>query len=210
MESADEKKIIERCCEGDQSAWDIVFDTHYDPVSRYVFQMASDLSQEDVEEICQEAFLSAVRNLSRFSGKCRLQTWLFQIAANKARDYREKRQAAKRGGGSVSISLDAPVEEGGDPHRHLELAGNVKSPAETMMADERALLIREALDRLGEPCREIIELKFFGDMSSDEIGNLLNLNPKTVSSRLSRCMEKLGAVLKGQFHRENDSKIPVQ
>lgn len=209
MELQDEERLIARCCRGEQGAWDQVFETHYDAVARYVFQMASDLSHEDVEEICQEAFLSAVRNLARFSRKCRLQTWLFQIAANKARDYREKRQAAKRGGGVAPISLDAPLDESGESTRHLEIPHHAPTPDEAMANDERLSSVRLALDELGNPCREIIELRFFGDLSAEEIGKALRLNPKTVSSRLSRCMEKFSGVLKARFRRERESGISV-
>ena len=48
-----------------------------------------------------------------------------------------------------------------------------------------------ALERLGEPCREIIELRYFGDLSYEELARALELNPKTVSSRLSNCLDKL-------------------
>lgn len=209
MELPDEEKLIARCCAGEQAAWDVVFDTHYDPVARYVFQMASDLTHEDVEEICQEAFLSAVRNLGRFSRKCRLQTWLFQIAANKARDYREKRQAAKRGGGATQISLDAPLDENGDATRHLEIPHGAPTPDEVVVMDERLASVREALHEMEQPCREIIELRFFGDLSAEEIGKLLGLNPKTVSSRLSRCVERLGGILKARFRREGEPRVPV-
>ena len=53
---------------------------------------------EDTEEICQETFLSVIRNLESFHGESRFQTWLFRIAANKARDYREapKRRQTRR------------------------------------------------------------------------------------------------------------------
>ena len=64
-------------------------------------------TREDAEEICQEVFLSVIRNLDSFHGESQFQTWLFRIAANKARDYRERRNAAKRGGGQNPISLQA-------------------------------------------------------------------------------------------------------
>ena len=62
---------------------------------------------EDAEEICQEVFLSVIKNIDSFHGGSQFQTWLFRIATNKARDYRERRHAAKRGGGQTTISLDA-------------------------------------------------------------------------------------------------------
>ena len=64
-------------------------------------------------------------------------------------------------------------------------------PDALLQIAETSHLVRESLDRLGEPCREIIELRYFGDLSYDEIAAELRLNPKTVSSRLSKCLDRL-------------------
>jgi RNA polymerase sigma-70 factor (ECF subfamily) len=102
-----EAELIARCRRGDAEAWDELFDRHYAAAGRFVFQLGHDFSREDVEEICQEVFLSVIRNLQSFHGGSQFQTWLFRIAANKARDYRQRRQAAKRGGGQAPLSLQA-------------------------------------------------------------------------------------------------------
>ena len=82
--------------------------------ARFVFQLSGDFSHEDTEEICQETFLSVVRNLGSFQGKSSFQTWLLRIAANKAMDFRGKSRAEKRGGSMVHFSLDG-AHEGLDP-----------------------------------------------------------------------------------------------
>ena len=112
MDVAVERELIQRCQAGEPDAWDELFAEHYAAVGRYVFQLSSTFTREDCDEVCQEVFLSVVKNLDRFGGKSRLQTWLFRIAANKARDYRAKQVAAKRGGGQVPLSLQAEDEEG--------------------------------------------------------------------------------------------------
>jgi RNA polymerase sigma factor (sigma-70 family) len=71
------------------------------------------------------------------------------------------------------------------------------------MNAEQAALVRESLDRLGEPCREIVELRYFGDLSYEELSATLNLNAKTVSSRLSKCLDRLEEIAKKIFSREN-------
>ena len=68
---------------------------------------------------------------------------------------------------------------------------------------EACQLVRQSLDQLGEPCREIIELRYFGDLSYAEIAAELRLNPKTVSSRLSKCLDQMGMIAKEIFPREN-------
>ena len=63
--------------------------------------------------------------------------------------------------------------------------------------------MRECLDRIGDPCREIIELRFYGDLSYDEIASALALNVKTVSSRLSKCLDRHGDIARRVFAAGN-------
>jgi len=56
MQSDPEAVLIARCRRGEAAAWEELFDQHYAAAGRFVFQLAPDLSREDVEEICQERF----------------------------------------------------------------------------------------------------------------------------------------------------------
>src|SRR6201986_2590286 len=183
--SVSEAQIIAGCRAGNTAAWDSLFDKYYATVARFVFQLSGDFSHEDTEEICQETFLSVVKNLSSFQGRSSFQTWLLRIAANKAMNYREKARAAKRGGKAVHISIDAGRT---DDELPFDPPSGNPGPDSLLQTAESYQLVRESLDRLGEPCREIIELRYFGDLSYDEIAAELRLNPKTVSSRLSKCL----------------------
>ena len=83
-------------------------------------------------------------------------------------------------------------------------------PDEFLMNAESAGLVRESLDQLGEPCREIVELRYFGDLSYEELSATLKLNPKTVSSRLSKCLDRLEEIMRKIFSRENpDFSRPI-
>jgi RNA polymerase sigma-70 factor (ECF subfamily) len=165
-----------------------------------VFQLSGDFSHEDTEEICQETFLSVVRNLSLFQGRSSFQTWLLRIAANKAMDYREKMRAAKRGGNAVHISIDAGRT---DDELPIDPPSRNPGPDALLQIAETSRLVRESLDRLGEPCREIIQLRYYGELSYNEIAAELRLNPKTVSSRLSKCLDRLLNIAKEIFPPDN-------
>ena len=200
-----ETALLARCRRGDADAWDELFDRHYAAAGRFVFQLGAQFTREDVEEICQEVFLAVIKNLNSFQGGSQFQTWLFRIAANKARDFREKQVAAKRGGGSVPLSLNAEDAETGltiDPPSHAP------SPDVDLLNVENVALVRTALDRLEAPCREIIELRYFGDLSYEDISATLALNAKTVSSRLSKCLDKLEAIARRIFSGEQTGAIP--
>jgi RNA polymerase sigma-70 factor, ECF subfamily len=202
---ASEAELLARCRRGEAEAWDELFDLHYAAACRFIFQLSPDFSREDSEEVCQEVFLSVIKNLGSFEGESQFQTWLFRIATNKARDFREKRIAAKRGGTQTPVSLQAENPETGltlDPPDHSP------APDEQLMNAERMTLVRESLDQLDEPCREIVELRYLGDLSYEELSATLKLNPKTVSSRLSRCLDRLEEIARKTFMREKPDVFP--
>jgi RNA polymerase sigma-70 factor (ECF subfamily) len=194
-----EDQMIAKCRAGNAAAWDSLFDRYYATVARFVFQLSGDFSHEDTEEICQETFLSVVRNLSSFQGRSSFQTWLLRIAANKAMDYREKTRAVKRGGNAVHIPIDA----GTNDEPPIDPPSGNPGPDALLQIAETSRLVRESLDRLGEPCREIIELRYFGQLSYDDIAAELRLNPKTVSSRLSKCLDRLLIIAEEIFPPDN-------
>ncbi len=191
-----ETELIQRCRAGESEAWDVLFDTYYAIVARFVFQLSADFSHEDTEEVCQETFLSVVRNLDSFQGKSAFQTWLLRIAANKAMDFRQKTHAAKRGGYSVHLSLEGQSDGERPP---LDPPTPRLGPDGLLLQAETCRLVRQSLDRLSQPCREIIELRYYGDLSYDDIAAELRLNPKTVSSRLSKCLARLSTIAKEFF-----------
>lgn len=205
MNPDEEKNLLAECRRGSASAWDELFDRHYDASARFIFQLGSDFSREDAEEIAQETFLAVINNLNSFHGESQFQTWLFRIAANKARDFREKRLAAKRGGGAATISLNAEDAETG---LTIDAPSHAPAPDASMDAAERFALLRRAVERLDEPCREIVELRYFGDLSYEEISATLRLNSKTVSSRLSKCLDKLEQFARKLFSEDNAGVFP--
>ena len=195
--------LIEKCRAGERGAWDSLFDKYYPVAARFVFQLSGEFSHEDTEEICQETFLAVVRNLGSFQGRSSFQTWLLRIAANKAMDFREKSRAVKRGGSVLHLSLDHGATEADPP---IDPPSQNPGPDRLLQIAETCQLVRQSLDRLGESCREIIELRYFGDLSYGDIATELRLNPKTVSSRLSKCLDRLAAIAKEIFPLE--SRLP--
>jgi RNA polymerase sigma-70 factor (ECF subfamily) len=194
-----EADLLARCRRGDAAAWDELFGRHYAAAARFIFQLGHDFSREDTEEICQETFLAVIKHLESFHGQSQFQTWLFRIAGNKARDHRERQWAAKRGGGQVTVSLQAEDPETG---LAIDPPSGAPGPDGVLAGAERAALVRKALEHVSEPCREIIELRYFADLSYEEISAALELNPKTVSSRLSKCLDRLESLVKQIFAGE--------
>lgn len=205
MGPENEDDLLDRCREGEEAAWAELFERFYPATARFVHQLSHEFTAEDTEEICQETFLAVIRKLDSFNGKCQFQSWLFRVAGNKARDYLERQAALKRGGGLKPLSLDAE-----DPHTGLrpDIAAAQPTPDAALLHTENLALVKVALSTLDPPCREIIELRYFGDLGYDEISQLLNLNPKTVSSRLSKCLDKLEKVAAHLLKGDNAAVYP--
>jgi RNA polymerase sigma-70 factor (ECF subfamily) len=160
-----ESQLLARCLHGDAVAWDELFDLHYAPAGRFVFQLSSDFTAEDVEEICQETFLTVIKSLQTFQGAVSFKPGCSASRANKAHDYRQKQSAAKRGGGQITVSLDAE-----DPNGFvIDPPASAPGPDYSLINSEDAGLITRALEELGGPCREVIELRYFADLSYEEI-----------------------------------------
>ena len=206
MSSDAEHELIARCRRGEAEAWSSLFEEHYGPTARFIFQLSPDFTQEDVEEMAQEVFLSVVKNLGAFSARSRLQTWIFRIALNKARDYRTRQCALKRGGGLAPVSLQAEDFETGLP---LDPPSEGPGPVETLLRSEKLALVAKALGQLSRTCREIVALRYFGGLSYEEIGRELKLNPKTVGSHLSKSLDRLAVILGRWLAREETPPVPV-
>jgi RNA polymerase sigma-70 factor, ECF subfamily len=202
-----ETALLSRCLRGEPDAWDALFDLHYGPASRFIFQLGYNFSAEDVEEICQDVFLTVIKSLNTFKGQSQFQTWLFRIAANRARDFRQRENAAKRGGGLHPLSLNG--RESAEDSPPLDPASPLPGPDVCLLNSEQILLVGRALEQLGGPCQEIIELRYFADLSYEEIAASLQLNQKTVSSRLSKCLDKLERVARTVLARENEI-VPIR
>jgi RNA polymerase sigma-70 factor (ECF subfamily) len=184
-----ESELIRRCLRGDETAWSSLFDAYYDPLYCFIFRQSPFLAPEQVEDLCQETFSAVVQNLKSFEGRSGLKTWIFQIALHRYRDWLDQVMAAKRGSGKMNLSLDAEDPETGLTRQVADRS--VSSPSQEIIKHERRSEIVEYLKDLGGDCEEIIRLRYFGDLSYEEISEQLKLNVKTVSSRLSKCLSKL-------------------
>src|SRR6266498_3212162 len=141
MGSDAEARLLARCRRGEAAAWDELFEQHYAAAGRFILQLGQDLTREDAEEVCQEVFLSVIKNLDSFHGESQFQTWLFRVAANKTRDYRERRYAAKRGGGLMPVSLQAEDPESG---LTIDPPSSAPAPDISLLSSEKIALVQQA------------------------------------------------------------------
>ena len=148
--------------------------------------------ESEIEDILQEAYLAAYRNLAGFEGRARFSTWLIRIAVNKALDRRRQRSfvvafsaaagAASKGNGAATI----PAHASEDPERQ-----NARR--------ELALLLEAAIDALPDLLRPVYVLRDVDGMSTEETAESLGLEPNTVKTRLHRARSRLRERLADDF-----------
>lgn len=105
------------------------------------------------EEITQETFFKALKNIDKFDGKCKLYVWLCQIAKNTFFTYKKKEKYHENLTETEDILVDSTIEQ-------------------SLLSKESVFKIHKELHSLGEPYKEVFMLRVFGDLSFSQIGCL--------------------------------------
>jgi len=156
---------------------------------RAVLRLAVHLtgSQEDGQDIYQEAFLRAYINLASFRFECSFYTWIYRIVTNLCLDHLRKRSSRSRDL-TTTVSADGEVEDVLDriPDQR---AGT--SPERSLITGELRKNIRRALGRLSPRERTVFELKHYHGMRLRTVAGILNTTEGTVKNTLFRATHKL-------------------
>ena len=137
--------------------------------------------ESEIEDVLQEAYLAAYRNLAEFEGRARFSTWLVRIAVNKALDRRRQRSPVV----ALSDATDAAMTSA--THRD--------DPERQSARRELAMLLEDAIDALPELFRGVYLLREVDGMSVEETAESLGLELNTVKTRLHRARSLLRAQL---------------
>ncbi len=168
-------QLVSRCRAGDAEAWN----EFVERFSRYVYAICSRgfrLAQPDAEDVFQEVFARAFERLSELRSDDAVRPWLAQLTRRLCID--RLRLNAR----------DTPTEADLD-----------EPEADDVLATlDDAMTVRAALDKVGDPCREILDRFFCRDESYHTIGDMLAIPAGTIASRISRCLEKVRVELDGR------------
>ncbi len=137
--------------------------------------------REIAEDLFQETWMRVLLRGAQYNGKARFDTWLFTIARNLVIDLSRKRTMA---------SLDE-MSEGGEDERPFEIAIAGPSPLEQFQSREDCAEVAEVLLKLDSTYREVLVLRFYEELSLDEIANVTRAPLSTVKSRLYRGLAAL-------------------
>ena len=168
------------------------------PHERSVYMMALSFMKNDAdaEDVAQEAFIKAFRNLSTFRGDAKFSTWLISITLNEARN-RLRRQGIVR-----MQSLDEPPDEEGTVSPAL-LRDWREIPSETVEREEVRTLIKRAVETLPEIYRQVFLLRDVEELDVNETAQALSISISNVKVRLHRARMMLQKELAPQLKTIN-------
>jgi RNA polymerase sigma-70 factor (ECF subfamily) len=181
---ADERALIQRCIEGDPSAFEPLVERYRQRVWRLAQQILRD--KEEAWDCAQEAFVRAFHSLPSFRGQSAFYTWLFRITVNVATDRQRARGAQARAFGAERVPEEEWRRTTPDP---------ASGPDAAAAQAEQRERIRHALDALPPRARTIIMLSDIEGLSYREIAEVLRCPIGTVMSRLHNARKRLKAAL---------------
>jgi RNA polymerase sigma-70 factor (ECF subfamily) len=178
------KDQLQRLRAGEETAWGELHRDHYPRLWSSVQRILNNPTLAD--DVVQEAFIKAHRDIRRFEGQSQLGTWLYRIAINQALDTLRKKQRTDRW-----LSFLSPVADE-EANRPSMPDGEVPSRASLGLenADLR-LTITEAMGELSPEHRAVVQLRLIDEISLEETAQLLRCKPGTVNSRLHYACEHL-------------------
>jgi RNA polymerase sigma-70 factor (ECF subfamily) len=168
--------LIARACQGDHEAFRLIFERYSRPIISFIYDMVS--NRELAEELTQETFVRAYRNLRTMREETKLSTWLFGIARNVAR---EALRARVRDNQHVDLE-DTLV---------LGLSDSEPEPVERLLGKELNEVIQRSLAALDEDKRLVFTLKVFQQCSYEEIAKITGFSIPKLKTDLHRARSEM-------------------
>jgi len=181
-------ELVRRAVEtGDQKAFAQLLEQYREPIHFLLLKMVN--NKEDAEDLTIETFTKAFKSLPNFRPDYAFSTWLFRIATNAGIDFIRKKKLK-----TMSIDNAFPNEEGD------EVRINVKSidpnPEQELITTEKAELLRSFVEKLKPRYQILIELRYYKQLSYEEIAEELDMPLGTVKAQLFRARDLLFNVMK--------------
>lgn len=184
--------IIQRCLNGDQSAWDAIVRLYWRRVFNVAYKFVGTYDQ--AEDLTQDVFLKLFKSLDTFDRRANFQTWLVSVSRNLCIDHyrsvRKERETMNRDVDPADLSPASPARS---PHAALERRDRVE-------------LLRTALGLLAPTLRQAVMLRDIQELSYQEIADHLGLPEGTVKSRINRGRTELARQI--QKLREQQDAVP--
>ena len=174
---------------------------HNELVSRYQKKLFSYIyrligNKEEAEDLLQNVFLKVYKYCDNFDTERKFSSWIYRIAHNEAVNY-IKRKSIKK-----FISLEDFVSS----KDRLETKTDAKSPMEVWIGKELRKEMEDALKKLPDKYKEVLEMRYFSEKSYEEIGKVLKKPVNTVGTLINRAKDRLEKVVKASRKSRQKNK----
>ncbi len=184
-ERVDEEGLINLLKRKDQEALKAIMHKYRDRLFAVANRICN--NQADAEEVVQDVFVTALDKIDRFERRSTLATWLYRITVNTALMKLRNQRMVHRNSVPMDDSYTALAEKESRP----VTVGSVRSPDETFMSRELCEQIGRTVDGLPDVYREVFLLRGIQGLSTKEAGEILEVSPAAIKSRLHRSRDLL-------------------
>ena len=178
--------LVDQARLGDQAAYATLMDRYRESI--YFMMMKMVRNADDADDLTIEAFGKAFSRLDQYSPSYAFSTWLFKIASNNCIDFIRKKRVKL-------TSMDTGyTNDEGDSIR-IDAKSSTLDPEESMVHNQKVKHMRTLVSKLKPRYRELVEKRYFEELSYEEIAEELNLPLGTVKAQLFRARDFLAQMM---------------
>jgi RNA polymerase sigma-70 factor (ECF subfamily) len=182
--------LIDRAVQDkDQQAYATLMKRYKKAVYFMILKMIRDA--DDAEDLTMEAFAKAFRNLERFKKDYTFSTWLFRIATNNTIDFIRKKKLK-------TMSLNNTLSDDSGNSVNIDVEDDDNNPQDQFIRSQRIDMVRIFVDKLPAKYRKLVQLRYFDELSYEEIAQELEKPLGTVKAQLHRSRELLFEIASGK------------
>ena len=173
---------------GDPKAYNELMRLYRDPIYFMLYEKVGD--QELAKDLTIEALGKAFRKLHMYTPDYTFSTWLYTVARNNCIDYLRKHKLP-------TISIDKMMLDEDGKRNTFDLKSKDPNPESVMIKKQRIAILRQIVDQLKPKYRDLVKLRYFKELSYEEIATLLEIPLGTVKAQLYRSREQLFKIMSG-------------
>ena len=183
-------KLIDQAVDGqDQQAFAELMKRYKNPVYHMILKMVRNV--DDAEDLTIEAFAKAFKNLHKFKKDFTFSTWLFRIATNNTIDFIRKKRLD-------TMSLNTSFKDDNGDAVTIDVQDRNLNPQEEAIKTQKIELVRMFVTKLPAKYQRLVRLRYFDELSYDEIAKELEAPLGTVKAQLHRARELMYDLVKGK------------
>ena len=173
--------------QGNQKAYADLMNNYKDSIYFMLLKMTN--NPDDADDLTIEAFGKAFKKLHQYTPDYAFSTWLFKIASNNCIDYIRKKK-------KMTFSIDKTFENEEGTEMAHNIPAQVPDPEESFINKQKIKMMREIVEKLKPRYRTLVEMRYFKELSYEEISDEMKLPLGTVKAQLFRAREFLYNILK--------------